>query len=79
VKVKAPGGAVKMQYRKRKPSIAKCSKCKSPLKGIPRLRPVKMQNISKSQKTVARPYGGNMCSSCTRSLIKAQARVVENV
>ena len=38
-----------------------------------------MQNISKSQKTVARPYGGNMCSSCTRSLIKAQARVVENV
>ena len=77
VKVKVPGGAVKLHYRKRKPSITKCGKCKSPLKGIPRLRPVKMQNISKSQKTVARPFGGNLCSSCTRSLIKLQARKVK--
>lgn len=68
--VKNPGGKTKLTYRLRKPKGAKCAKCGDTLKGIARERPKKMQNMPKSQKTVSRPYGGNMCSRCTRQTIK---------
>ena len=50
VYVKTPGGKTTVHHRKRKPSKAKCGKCKALLKGVPRERPYKMQNMSKTQK-----------------------------
>ena len=74
--VKAPGNTVKLHYKKRKPSKAKCGKCKAVLRGVARARPYKMKKMSLSQKRPTRPYGGNLCSACTRSLFKEQARKV---
>jgi large subunit ribosomal protein L34e len=65
-----PGGKNILHYVLRKPSRAKCSKCGAILPGITNGRPTKMQNIPKSQKTVSRPYGGNLCSKCMRQTIK---------
>jgi len=48
--VKTPGGKNVLQYRKRKPSPAACAGCGAVLKGIPRLRPFKMQNTPKTKK-----------------------------
>jgi large subunit ribosomal protein L34e len=67
---RTPGAKTVLHYVLRKPSKHKCSVCGDILKGIKNLRPTKMQNIAKSQKTVKRPYGGNLCSKCMRQKIK---------
>ncbi len=72
--VKAPGGRVKVHYRERKPSKAVCGSCKKQLAGVPRERPVKMMNMPKTAKRPERPYGGVLCSSCTRLLLQQRAR-----
>lgn len=71
---KVPGGKNVVHYEKRKPSKAKCGKCKAILKGVPRERPYKMQNIPKTQKRPERPYGGVLCSKCMRELFKEKAK-----
>lgn len=72
---KTPGGKTVLTHILRKPKGAKCGKCKATLKGIARERPKKMQTMPKSQKRVSRPYGGNLCSRCTRIAIKEKATV----
>ena len=74
LQVKLPGGRTVWHYEERKPRNAKCGKCGSALKGIKRERPVKMRNMARTMKTVQRPYGGNLCSRCMRSLIIGRAR-----
>jgi len=74
VKKKLPGGSTITQYKKRRPQIAKCAKCGSELKGIPRERPHKMQKLGVTKKRPERPYGGNLCSNCSQALIKKEAR-----
>jgi len=71
---KTPSGKVKTHYKRRKPSAAKCAECKEELQGISRLRSAKLRNLPKCKRTVARPFGGNLCTSCTRNLIKQKAR-----
>jgi len=73
VKVKL-AASVTTQYKKRKPSKAKCAGCGKELKGVPRERPYKMQNMAKTKKRPERPYGGNLCSKCMREKIKEGIR-----
>ena len=63
-----------MQYKKRKPDKAICSKCGKVLAGVPRERPHIMRNLPKTKKRPERPYGGVMCSACTRRMIIAKVR-----
>ncbi len=72
--VKVPGNTVKMHYRRRKPSRAKCASCKKLLIGVPHELPLKMRNMPKTAKRPERPYGGVLCSACTRQLLKQKAR-----
>lgn len=74
VYVKTPGSRVVVHYRKRKPKIAHCSSCGAILKGVPRERPYKMQNMPKTKKRPERPYAGVLCSKCMRKLFKEKAR-----
>src|SRR3989344_2832915 len=69
VRVRTPGSKLVIHYSKRKPSVAKCANCKSDLKGIPRERPAVFRNLTLSEKTVSRPFGGNLCSDCSREAI----------
>jgi large subunit ribosomal protein L34e len=75
IRTKLPGGENVLHYKKRTPKAAKCSKCGADLKGIPRLRDYKMMKLGKSKKRVERPFGGNLCSKCSRSLIKEETRI----
>ncbi|HLC52517.1 MAG TPA: 50S ribosomal protein L34e [Candidatus Nanoarchaeia archaeon] len=72
--VRTPGSKVNVHYRERKPSIAKCGSCKKPLAGIPRERPAIFGKLPKTARRPERPYGGALCSRCTRELIKQKAR-----
>lgn len=66
VKVKTPSGEVKIHYRERKPAKVKCGVCGDVLKGVPNKRPRDLSKLSKSKKRPERPYGGVLCSKCTR-------------
>lgn len=74
---KVPGGRTVIHYEKRKPGKAKCGSCGAVLSGVPRERPYKMRNMAKTLKRPERPYGGNLCTKCTRVLMKAKARKQE--
>ena len=73
-KIKTPGGELRTHYRKEKPSPAVCANCKKPLHGVPRERPIDLGQFSRSKRRPERPYGGNLCSACTRQRIKAKVR-----
>jgi len=73
---KTPGGITKKYYLKRKPAKAQCAGCRQNLKGVPRERPFKMQNMPKTKKRPDRPYGGVLCSRCMRKKIIEQIRKV---
>ena len=72
--VRRTSGKSVIHYKKRKPKSAHCSNCGSVLKGVPRERPYKMRKISKTKKRPERPYGGVLCSKCTKELIRAKVR-----
>ncbi|PLW80464.1 50S ribosomal protein L34e [Candidatus Woesearchaeota archaeon] len=74
---KTPGGDTVLHHEKRKPAHAKCGECGAVLKGVPREIPNKLNKLSKSEKKPERPYGGNLCSACTKQKIKLQARQQE--
>lgn len=74
VKSKLPGGRVTTHYKKRRPARAKCAVCGSLLMAVPNLRPFRMKKLQVSKKRPERPFGGNLCSACTRSYIRAEAR-----
>ncbi len=74
VLVKTPGHGVHLQYRKRKPAKATCAQCGNALAGVPRERPFKMQNMGKTEKRPQRPYGGQLCSKCSRRKIISRIR-----
>lgn len=74
VKVKLAGGNVITAYRDRKKVKLSCLICKDPLKGIPHKTTANFRKLTKSQKTVNRPYGGKLCTKCMRKLMIEKAR-----
>lgn len=77
VQRRVPGGRTVQHYRRQKPKGAHCATCGKPLAGVPRERPYKMRTMAKTKKRPSRPFGGTLCSSCTRKEMKARARGVE--
>jgi large subunit ribosomal protein L34e len=75
VKKKLPGGKTVIHYIKRKPSSASCSNCGKKLPGVPRVTKARLKKIPKNQRRPERPYGGNLCSKCSKEKIKKEARV----
>ena len=66
---KLPGGRTTIHFSKRKPKAAVCGSCGAILKGVPRELPFRMKNIPKTKKRPQRPYGGVLCTRCTRKKI----------
>ena len=66
VYTRTPSSKSKIVYKKRKPKSAKCALCKKTLQGVPRERPYKMRNTSKSKKTSKRIFGSYLCTKCTK-------------
>ncbi len=63
---KVPGGATNIHYAHRKPKKAHCAACGMQLAGVPRLRAVVARTTARTMKRPERPYGGVLCSPCTR-------------
>ena len=69
-----PGHKVATHYTKRKPSKHRCGGCGVILPGMANERPYKMENMPKSAKRPERPFGGVLCSKCSRQVIKEELR-----
>lgn len=59
---------------RKKANAHKCAECKKPLPGMPRGSRVEIRRLSKTQRRPERPYGGQLCSPCTRRKFKLMAR-----
>ncbi|XP_065834124.1 large ribosomal subunit protein eL34-like [Oscarella lobularis] len=66
---KTPGGRLVYLYTKKPGKVPCCGDCKLPMRGLPAVRPKKLQLLSKPKKTVARAYGGSRCGKCVRERI----------
>ncbi len=73
VRIRTPGGETKIVYKKKKPGKAQCARCGMVLKGVPTERSYKMRRTPKTKKRPERPYGGVLCSKCTRELMTEKA------
>lgn len=69
-----PGGRRTVHYKKKRPSKHVCAKCGRVLDAVPRGRPYEIRKLSKNQRKPNRPYGGNLCTNCTKQLFKEEAR-----
>jgi len=74
VYVRTPGGRLNIHYTPRRPGPARCAICGKPLNGVPRLRPVELRKLAKTEKRPERLYGGVVCSSCLARLLRESAR-----
>ncbi|MBI3034510.1 50S ribosomal protein L34e [Candidatus Woesearchaeota archaeon] len=72
---RTPGGRTVRAYALRLPKKLCCSGCGSELMGIPRLRPSRLASTPKTKKRPERPYGGVLCSRCSRKRITEAARI----
>jgi len=72
--VRTPAARVVTHYVERKPKAATCAVCGAKLKGVPRGRPAQIKAMPKSSRRPERPYGGVLCSGCTRAKMKETAR-----
>lgn len=73
---RVPSGVSKLFLKKEKPKIKRCANCKKPLHGVPRLTPIRLKGLSKSEKTNNRAFGGYYCSGCSRNALKNKVRVM---
>lgn len=70
VKKRVQGNRTAVHFRRRNPSSAKCGGCGKPLNGVPRLRVTKLKKLSKTKKRPERPYGGHLCTGCSRGVFR---------
>jgi len=77
-KVKTPGGRVLAHYVNKKATGVLCGVCRTPLSGIPKLRPHLYKLLKKRDRRVSRPYGGSLCGKCVRDRI-VRAFLIEEV
>ena len=75
IKRKTPSGKITLHERRRRPSQAKCANCKSPLHSIQRKIPSEFKKLSASERKPERPYGGYLCSNCTKEIFRERARM----
>jgi large subunit ribosomal protein L34e len=66
-----PGGNVAVHYKKRRLNPRSCSVCGAELHGVPAGASSK---LSKSEKKPSRAFGGSVCPSCLREIIKKATR-----
>jgi large subunit ribosomal protein L34e len=75
--VKTPGSRSVIRYGKKKSGMAMCAVCKKPLHGVPRVREIEMKKLTKTERRPERPFGGNLCSSCMREIMRNRARNIK--
>jgi len=72
---KTPGGRTVTHLRKKITNKHTCAICNAVLSGTPRGSRVDIRKLNKTQRRPSRPFGGQLCSACSRRVISLRARV----
>ncbi len=72
--MRTPGAETKLHYRRRKNAVPQCADCGATLPGVARGTKTQVKAIPRSQRRPERPYGGKLCSKCTRRTLIASVR-----
>ena len=72
--VRVPGGDAKLRYRRRKNGKPQCADCGGILAGVPQGTKAIIQALPKNQRRPERPFGGKLCSPCSRRELIARAQ-----
>jgi len=75
VKRKTPGGLLRFIFRRKMYSKHKCAICSGELAGVPRGKPAVIGRLTKSKRRPTRPFGGQLCSKCTRKIVALKAKL----
>ena len=75
IKKSIPGGNNVIHYKRKGVSKAHCASCGTTLSGVASAKPAELKKLSKTQKRPERPFGGVLCSKCTRATIRVKARL----
>lgn len=74
---RTPGGRTVTHYKHKKPGKHICAICKNFVHGRSRGRPVEIRRLPKSKRAPERPFGGMLCSKCTRKVLSLRARLID--
>lgn len=69
-----PGTGQGVHYKLKVGDVQRCRVCKRPIAGIPRISRFKASKLTRSEKSVARPYGGQICPGCLKRGLGQAAR-----
>jgi len=72
--VRTPGGRTVLQHKRRKNAPAQCAECGANLPGVARGTKTEVNALPRSARRPSRPFGGMLCSRCTRRTIALRAR-----
>lgn len=75
VQKRLPSGKTVTRYRRPMHSKHKCGVCGAVLHGTPRGRPIDIRRLFKSKRSPERPFGGQLCSKCSRKVIALRAKL----
>ncbi|MBI5226343.1 50S ribosomal protein L34e [Candidatus Micrarchaeota archaeon] len=76
---RTPSGRTSLLIRNKKPKIAPCALCRTPMGGIPRATRTEMRKLSATQRRPQRAFGGVLCGACTASVIKTRTRLQSGI
>lgn len=79
VQRRTPGGKTVTHRKKKKTAKHKCAICKELLHGTPRGSLVEIRKLSKTERRPSRPFGGQLCSRCSRIVISLRAKINNKV
>ncbi len=74
-KVRTPGGRLARHETRKKHGDAVCAICSAVLLGVRTGSKVEIGKLSRSERRPERPFGGVLCSACTRNIISMRARM----
>ena len=69
-----PSGKLKRIYKAKKVGVVHCASCGGQLFGFPRFTSSKLRKTSATGRKIGRVYGGQMCSTCLKEMLKQSAR-----
>jgi large subunit ribosomal protein L34e len=72
---RSPGGRKIKIAKEEKPAAAKCAVCGAKLQAVPRRSNTQMSRLARTLKRPQRPFGGILCSNCSRSMYKEKVRL----
>lgn len=72
---RTPGNRVVIHTKPKKPGRHECAICHGILHGTPRGTVAQIRKLKKTERRPTRPFGGQLCSKCTRKVISLRAQI----